>query len=302
MSINRRRFLAWNATAGAAGLPGRPSAAAERSNGGATPLPRLLPGCCAYSYGRYLANGRMTMEDFIRTGVRLGLSGVDMTVYWFKSTEPAYLDSLRHSAYQNAMPFSGAACGANMTLAGKAERAAALEQIKKWVDVTDRLGAPHLRVFAGKAPAGASMAQAIGWTVEVMKPACEYSGRRGIMLGIENHSGVTQRADTLLDIIRQSDSPYAGVNLDISNFATQSDEEQYREIEACIPYTTHVHVRDHFESNHHPIDLDRVWRLFARHGHKGFLSAEYEAKEDPITGTAKLVNEIKTLCRKYSSV
>jgi hypothetical protein len=32
------------------------------------------------------------------------------------------------------------------------------------------------------------------------------------------------------------------------------------------------------------------------------MSAEYEGDEDALTGVPKLVEKIKTLCRKYSSV
>ncbi|HLW78859.1 MAG TPA: sugar phosphate isomerase/epimerase, partial [Terriglobia bacterium] len=63
--------------------------------------PRLFPGCCAYSYRKYLQHGPMTMEDFILKGVEQGLRGVDMTVYYLKSTEPAYLANLRHLAFKN---------------------------------------------------------------------------------------------------------------------------------------------------------------------------------------------------------
>ena len=74
---------------------------------------RLLPGCCAYSFGSYLAKGSMTMEDFIVKGVELGVLGVDITTYWLKSTDPSYLASLRRFAYRHAMPFSGLAIGAD---------------------------------------------------------------------------------------------------------------------------------------------------------------------------------------------
>jgi sugar phosphate isomerase/epimerase len=97
------------------------------------------------------------------------------------------------------------------------------------------------------------------------------------------------------------DSPYAGINLDISNFEVKSDEEQYSEIEACVPYATHAHVRDLFSETHRPIDLDRVWRLFVKGGYKGYMSAEYEGEEDPMTGVVKLIRKMKALCRKYSS-
>jgi sugar phosphate isomerase/epimerase len=264
-------------------------------------IPRLFVGCCAYSYRKYLQHGPMTMEDFIRNAVALRLDGVDMTAYYFKSTDPRYLDSLRHLAYKNGVPFSGAACGSSMVQRDASKRAETLRQIKKWIDVTDQLGASHLRVFAGKLPPGATVPHAIGWVVEIMKAASEYSGAKGIMLGIEDHSGITQNASACLEIMHRVDSPYAGINLDITHFIPTPTADAYAQIAACIPYATNTHIRDHFDDGS-PIDMDRVWRLFARAGYKGYMSAEYEGKEDPMTGVPKLIAKIRMLCRKYSSV
>jgi sugar phosphate isomerase/epimerase len=65
-------------------------------------------------------------------------------------------------------------------------------------------------------------------------------------LGIENHGGITARPSATLEIVRRVDSPYAGVNLDISNFEAKTDEEIYSDIQACIPYAAHTHIRDVF--------------------------------------------------------
>jgi hypothetical protein len=76
----------------------------------------------------------------------------------------------------------------------------------------------------------------------------------------------------------------------------------YSDVEACVPQATHVHVRDVFSTSKRPIDLERMWKLFAKGNYKGYMSAEYEGEEDPMTGVPKLLDKIKTLCRKYSSV
>jgi sugar phosphate isomerase/epimerase len=301
----RREFLR---TAGSAVIVGPGAVRAARtwnsvpSMGPATEAkPRLLTGCCAYSYRELLKVGKMKMEDVIGKAVVLGIDAVDMTGYWFKSTEPAYLASLRHLAYKNGVCFSGAATGASTVQADAGRRARILEEIKKWIDVTESLGAPHLRVFAGKLPPGATVQQGIDWTVETLRVACEYAGKKGITLGVENHEGITQNADVCIELVHRVDSPYLGINLDITNFIATPQADAYAQIEAALPYATHSHIRDVFE-NGQAVDLDRVWPLFAAANYKGFMSAEYEGEEDPSTGVPKLVEKIKVLCRKYSSV
>ncbi len=301
LPLDRRRFLlssfplaAGVSLASASQVPPATETSGKR-------MPRLFSGCCAYSYRKYLQHGPMTMETFIEKAVTLRLDGVDMTGYYFKSTGPVYLASLRHLAYRNGVMFSGAACGVSILQANTAKRNETLPEIKKWVDVADALGAPHLRIFAGEPPSGVAVQQAIDSVVEAMKAGCEYSGSKGIMLGIEDHSGITQRADVCLEIMHRVNSPYAGINLDITHFVPTARADAYAQIEACIPYTTNTHIRENFDDGS-PIDLDRVWKLFAQAGFKGFMSAEYEGEEDPATGVPKLVEKIRTLCTKYSTV
>ncbi len=296
-SISRRKFFqsATLASASTIGFPALSKSGAQGSSPGTQP--RLFVGCCAYSYRDYLKDGRMTMEDFVLKGVELGLHGVDITTYWLKSTEPADLAKLRHFAFKNGMPLSGVAIATTMCQPDPAKREQELAKIKQWVDVTEMLGASHLRVFGGPVPKGATDDQGVQWVIEVMKPACDYSGKKGITLGIEDHGGITSKASNILAILRGVDSPYAGVNLDISNFP----EDQYAQIEACIPYATHSHIRDFFSHAREPIDLERVWQMFARGGYKGYMSVEYEGKEDAMTGVPKLIETIKALCKKYST-
>jgi len=309
--VNRREFVktvGLGALSGA-GLGTVAAQAVTAASSDASPdkskLARLLPGCCAYSYDNQLRHGPMTLEDFILKAADLQLTGVDMTAYYFKSTDPEYLHGLRHLAYQHAVAFSGVACGVSMVQADAAKRAESLAQIKKWVDVTDLLGASHLRIFAGVLPKGSSLKDAVDWVVESMKAACDYSGKKGITLGVEDHEGVTQSADLCIEIMERVNSPYAGINLDITNFIPTPAQDAYAQIAKCIPYATNIHIRDHFY-DHSAVDMDRVWQIFARAGHQGFVSAEYEANypgsPPPDLGVPKLVDEIRALCKKYSNI
>jgi sugar phosphate isomerase/epimerase len=303
--FTRRHFLQSAGVSAFAGtglaLPSRTSAATRgASPGEVKSMSRMFPGCCAYSYREFLKSGQMTMQDFIREMDKIGSVGADMTVYWFKSTDPDYLNDLRHLAFENGVPFSGAACGSSMVQTSAEKRRQVLADIKKWTDVTDRLGASHLRVFGGELPHGTSVKQGTDWVVETMKPACDYAGKKGITLGIEDHSGVTQNSDVCLEIMHRVDSPYAGINLDITHFIPTASEDPYAQIKACVPYATHTHIRDHFDDGT-PIDMDRVWKMFHDGGYKGFMSVEYEGKEEPMTGIPKLMQKVKALCRKYSS-
>jgi len=260
--------------------------------------PRFFTSCCAYSYGDYLKSGKMSMEDFIRKAVELDIDGIDLTTYWLKSTEPDYLLSLRQIAFKSGVLFSGIAIRNSLCYADADKRAQQVEEIKKWVDASEILGAPQIRVFGGKIPNGGTDAQGIEWVVETLKPACDYAGKKGVTLAIETHHEITEKAANVLEILHRVDSPYAGVTLDVSNWL----EEPYGQIEALAPYATNTHIRDFYGPPPRPLDLDRVWQIFVKAGYKGFMTVEYESKEDQMTGVPKLVEKVKTLCKKYSSI
>lgn len=300
--LARRQFLkAASATLVTGGLMNSATSQAQGAseNSSTAKIARLFSGCCAYTYRHEFANGSLTLESFIMKAVELRLDGVDMTAYYMKSVDPGYIENLRYLGYKYGVPFSGVACGASMVQADAAKRAEVLTDIKKWIDVTERLGASHLRVFAGKQPAGAPLADAITWVVDTMKAASDYSGKKGIVLGLEDHDGVSQSAEVCLDIVHRVDSKYAGINIDISHFAPTPKQDSYAQIAACIPYATHTHIRNTFDDGS-SIDMDRVWKMFADAGYKGYMS--YEGEEKSLTGVPAQIAEIRRLCKKYSTV
>jgi len=295
--LHRRDFLKTTGMVSVGSLALSLRAGDEPAQRAAATGARLLPGCCAYSYGSYLGKGKMTMEQFILEAVNLGVLGVDITTYWLKSTEPAYLASLRNFAYRHGMPFSGLAIGADLCQPESPKRKEVIETIRKWVDATELAGASHLRVFGDKLPAGATEERGVQWVIETMKVACEYAASKGVILGLETHSGLSTKAANVVAILRGVDSPYAGCNLDISNFR----ENPYEQIQTCLPYATHTHIRDFYGEPKKPLDLNRVWQMFTQSGYKGYMSVEYEGEEDAMSGVPKLINKIKPLCRKYST-
>jgi len=300
--VERRGFLksAGAAVAGSLSLDVRAGAqsAAKESKSAS---PRFFSGCCGYSYRKLLVDGSMSMEEFILKAVELEIDGVDITAYYLDSTEAPYLLGLRRVAFRNGVLLSGAAINSNMCLNDPQERAWEIKKVKKYIDVTETLGASHLRVFGGDVPLGAPDPQGVQYVIETMKPLCEYAGEKGVTLGIENHGGITLKAYNIVQIMKGlGNTRYAGINVDVGNFR----EDPYEQIEMCMPYATHAHIKPTY--GHYPrktLDLDRVFQIFAKAGYKGFMLVEYETDEDePLTEVRKQTDVVKALCKKYSTV
>src|SRR5256885_15389882 len=64
---------------------------------------RLRSGLVAYSYRKEFVAKSITYEEVIRRIAGWGLDGLDCTVYWFPDTTPAYLASLRETAFKNGV-------------------------------------------------------------------------------------------------------------------------------------------------------------------------------------------------------
>ena len=293
--MNRRDILkSFPALAAAAQLSAQTASVTRTGQG------RLRPGLVAYSYRGQLEAKKMSYEDLIRITADLGFEGLDTTVYWFPDTSDAYLAGLRRTAHRNGISLYSVAVRVRLCQPTKELQDAEVESAKKWVDVAQKLGAGHVRVFGGTVPKGVSEAQAIAWAVEVMKPACAYAGTKGITLGIEDDGGLSTNAAPTIEIIKKTDSPWAGMNVDTGNFPKNG----YEQTAMSIPYAVSTHIKPYVtdaEGKRQPADLDRLCNMFANGGYRGFVSLEYEEK-DPDIGVPKLAPELIRATRKHSGV
>lgn len=293
--MNRRDILKSIPALAAAAQLGAQTASVTRVGMG-----RLRPGLVAYSYRGQLESKKMSYEDLIRITADLGFEGLDTTVYWFPDTSDSYLAGLRRTAHRNGISLYSVAVRVRLCQPTKELQDAEVETAKKWVDVAQKLGAGHVRVFGGTVPKGVSEAQAISWAVEVMKPACAYAGTKGITLGIEDDGGLSTNAAPTIEIIKKTDSPWASMNVDTGNFPKNG----YEQTAMSIPYAVSTHIKPYVtdaDGKRQPADLDRLCNMFANGGYRGFVSLEYEEK-DPEIGVPKLAPELIRATRKHSGV
>ena len=110
---------------------------------------RLRPGLVAYSYRTQLEAKKLTYEDVIAMTADYGFEGLDTTVYWFPNTSASYLANLRRTAYRNGISLYSIATRVRLAQPTAELRQAEVATAKNWVDVAERLGATHVRVFGG---------------------------------------------------------------------------------------------------------------------------------------------------------
>jgi sugar phosphate isomerase/epimerase len=262
---------------------------------------RFRTGLVAYSFRQALEAKTITYEDLIRIAVETDTDGIDMTVYWLPATTDDYLLPLRRLAYKNRVEIYSIGTRVRLAQPTAELRGQQLNELRKWLDVAQKIGATHVRVFGGAKPDGATLDQAVGFAAETLKRGAEYAGARGLILGVEDDGGITDFAKETIEIVKRADSPWAGMNLDIGNFRPPN---VYDQIEMSIPYAVSTHVKTEVArddgSTREPADWDRVFKMFASHAFRGYMGLEYEAAGDLATAIPGYLRRLKELAVKYS--
>jgi sugar phosphate isomerase/epimerase len=290
--MNRRHFLA-SSLVPALALPSTAQDALKSR-------PRLRTGLNCYSFRKELAAKTMTYDDVIRRAVEWDIDGVDMTVYWMPSTGPEFTLPLRRLAYTMGVEIYSISVRSELTKSSAADRRKEVESLYRWIDVANALGASHIRVFGGNVPKGVTEEQAVPWVVECLQRSADYAATKGVILGLENHGGICTRAERILEMVNKVDSPWVAVNLDTGNFRTES----FKQIEMCLPQSVNIQVKvEMLDDSGKRVrqDWDRVVRMIAASGYKGYLALEYEAAEPAIEAVPRLMAQLRELTRKYSA-
>lgn len=299
VGMNRRTFLlSAGAAAAAAAVP---DALAGQAASPAPQKARFRTGLVAYSYRELLQKKAMTYEDLIRIAVETGTDGIDLTVYWLPATTDDVLLPLRRLAYRNRVDIYSIGTRIRLAQPTAELRDQQIIELRKWLDVAQKLGATHVRVFGGDKPEGATTEQAIGYAAETLKRGAELAGARGLIIGLEDDGGLTDYAKETIEIVSRVNSPWAGMNLDIGNF---KPPDVYGQIEMSIPYAVSTHVKTEItqdDGKNAPMDWDRVFRMFAAKGFRGYMGLEYEASDDPVPVVPGYLRKLKELAVKYSA-
>ncbi len=298
MSVQRRTFLCSLSLGGLLATGFRNAWAIEPIK--RTERGRLKLSLAAYSLRAYLQRksgeeGALDLPGFIDYCASLGLEGTELTQYYFPdNVTDEYLFALRRQAHLVGVDISGGAIGNRFTVEPGPELDAQMDHTEAWIRHYATLGAPVMRVFAGKPPQGVSEDEAIDRAVPALKRACDFAGRYGVMLAIENHD-FTAKVDRLLRIVEAVDSPWFGVNFDSGNLSFSQDP--YADMERMAPFAVNAQLKVDIQSaeGNQPADLKRIVDILRGAGYAGYLVLEYEAREDPYRAIPGHIEQLRAL-------
>jgi sugar phosphate isomerase/epimerase len=249
-----------------------------------------------YSYRSLLTGDspELSLEDFVVDCARFGLEGTEPTSYYFpKDVTPDYLRSLKGLAFRLGLDISGTAIGNDFCHPPGEERDRQMAAAKQWIEYAEILGAPVIRIFSGRPRGDQTLEEAHRLAVEGMEEACDFAGRHGVFLALENHGGLTTEVESMLGLIRDVKSPWFGVNLDTGNFHSA---DPYADLAKIAPYTLNVQVKVVMQDaggKNVPADFKRLAQILTDAGYRGYIVLEYEEKEDPRVACPRYLDELR---------
>jgi len=311
-TTTRREFLATSLAATAATAVGSSAqlaaAPTERSVSPLhAPFKRMRLSLAAYSLRKYLprnwpnprkrqTKSEMTIEDFVDYCAKLKLEGCEPTSYYFpRPVTNKFLAGLQKRAKRQGLEISGTAIGNDFCLPEGKARQRQLRLCRQWIDYAALLGAPAIRIFAGRVPKGDSEKEAIKRCQAGINESVAYAAKKKVALALENHGGITATPAQMLRIIDGvKPSPWFGVNFDSGNFRT---DDPYRDLAKIAPYAINAQLKLSVvrKGKREEADLKKTVQILKEAGYRGWVALEYEERGDPKKEIPKHIETLREL-------
>ena len=246
--------------------------------------PKFKFSLAAYSYRKLLLDKDrdFSLADFIDDCARMQLEGTELTSYYFpQPVTHSTLRALKQQCFRLGLDISGTAVGNDFGFPPGDQRDQQIEDVKRWIDYAELLGAPVIRVFAGHRKGNATPEQTHQRIVSGLEECCAYAGQHGIFLALENHGGPTTTVDGLLALARDVNSPWFGVNLDTGNFHSA---DIYGDLARVAPLAINVQVKVAVsgpDGQKQTTDFKRLARILREANYRGYIVLEYEEPAAP---------------------
>ena len=240
----------------------------------------------AYSFTKSLNDyikGRdgnaMTLFDLIDFCAANKIDALDATGYFFVGypgiPTDEYIYEVKKYAFRKGVDISGTAATNDFANPDSQARAADVQRVKDWIDVASKLGAPMLRIFSGRVPAGYEdkWNEVVSWMVPCMKEVAEYGKSKGVLIGVQNHGDMIATGEQTVEVLKRVNHPWLGLILDTGYFHT---EDPYKDMEMCLPYVINWQIKESAfgKNNPIPLDLSKVMKLVRKCNYRGYLPVE----------------------------
>lgn len=307
-AISRRVLFSGSLAAGAALALGNSShLTAQESR---TPPPRSHIGISTYSFWQFKNEAYRDIEKCIDLSAEWGFDGVEILHRQMTNEEPGYLQRLKKRAFVNGLSLCGFSTHQGFVYPDAADRQKNIDHTIKCIELAYQLGIPTMRVNTGRWNTtksfddlmknrgveprieGYTDEDGFKWVIDSLEKCLPAAEKCGVLLGLENHWGLGITAEGVLRIVDAIKSPWLQVTSDTGNFL----EDPYDRLALMAPKTILVQAKTYYGGGlWYQLDLDypRIAKIFRDVKYRGWVSLEFEGKEDPLTAIPKSIKVLR---------
>lgn len=189
----------------------------------------------------------------------------------------------------------------SLASSNKKERLKAIDNHKKWIDFSYKIGCETMRVnLSGETKLDR-------WTENSIKSLTELSDyNKNINVVVENHGGLSSNGKYLSNVMSEVNIDNCGTLPDFGNFCIDGSPRAcnewydiYKGVEELMPYAHAVSAKSYdFDDsgNETKIDYSKMIDIVKKAGYKGYIGIEYEgsrmSEDDGIIATKKLLEKL----------
>ena len=306
MTVSRRTLLATAAVAAGAMTLESPMFAAEKE------LPITIPrfGVSTYSFWQFRHEKLRDVETCIQRASEWGFAGVEILHRQMTDETPAYLQKLKRTAFVNGVSLCGFSTHQGFLSRDPAVRKKNIDHTIHCIELAYAMGIPTMRVNTGtwgtskdfdelmknrgieKVPEGLTEEQGFQWVIDALGECTKAAEKNGVLLALENHWGLGRTPEGVLKVVEAVNSPWLQVTMDTGNFL----EDPYDRLEQLAPKTVLVQTKTYYGGGlWYQLDLDypRIAKMLREHNYRGWVSLEFEGKEDPLVAIPKSLAQLR---------
>lgn len=309
MKGTRREFLRRAAIAGASVAAAElttatragSASAQESANRNAPHRNRIA--VSTYSFWHF-RDEKVPIESCIDKAAAMGFDGVEILHVQMSSESNDYLQRLKRQAFVNGLDLCGFSTHQGFLFPDKEKRQQNIDHTIRCIELAYRLGVPTMRVNTGRWGTSKSFDELMqnrgieprlegytdedgfGWVIDSLEKCLPKAEECGVVLGLENHWGLGRTPQGVLRVVEAIDSPWLQVTLDTGNFL----EDPYDRLEQLAARTVLLQAKTYYGGGEwYSLELDyaRIAALMREHDYRGYISLEFEGKENPDTAVPK---------------
>ncbi len=164
---------------------------------------------------------------------------------------------------------------------------------RQWIDSAAKLGAPVIRIFAGKqTPDKYTWDEIANWMIDDFKECAAYGKEKGVMVAIQNHNDFIKTAEQTLTILERVDSEWFGLVLDIGSLRTS---DPYEEIARLAPYAVNWQLKEFVYRNgkQEKTDVKKIVQILKDTGYRGYIPLETLGPGEPKEKVRHFLDEVR---------